>query len=144
MSICYWAVNGFGIKVNEEMFDGEKILSSDLYTDPEDLASLREDFSITGDIFDALAGGDFYFHEFIEHISRGSYVGLGDTANADEGMFLMYFSKNPWDMNEYEKSLTQSDIIYEIHKVLSPYVKDKYTRDWVKDNIGDISTGGVG
>lgn len=54
----------------------------------------------------------------------------------------MYFSNNPWNMSDEEKILTKEDIENEIVKVLLPYLKDKYTEEWIRKNIDYISLGG--
>jgi hypothetical protein len=130
MSICYWAVRGYGIEIKEEMFDTDKLKKNPILADLED-----DEFE------DALIEPGL-FQEVIKNASP--YLDFGDSGSMDTGKFLMYFSNNPWDMSKEEKTLTKEEIEDQIVNFLAKYLKDEYTEEWIRENIDDISVGGAG
>ena len=143
MSQTYWNVEGYGVPIDTEIFDVEKILAMpELATLDKDEA--REALILGVNIFELTESDYFGFYDFIEIIADGTSLSLGDTADAGYGEFLMMFSNNPWNFSDEETLLSKEDVNRQIINTLKPYLKDSIDMDNLALNIGDISYHGVG
>lgn len=139
MSVSYWALQGYGVNVEGEIFDLDKLIK-ELGLDAEDY---QEDERAVGciddmwtvDIFDAiLAKPEFLWHR--------QYLSIGTTGNNDNGEFIFYCPNYPWYMSQDEKNMTQDRIEQMLVDVLLKVTI--WTEEEIREKFEDISTGGEG
>lgn len=135
MSMDYWAISGYGIKIRQDMIDTTKLQPLTDLNDEEFKAELEKNNAM-----DILQDG--FLNEVFDTLSP--LLECGDTNDMDLGLYLMYYYRPPWHLRESEKSLTPKDIQDEIAKVLLPYLKDEYDEKWLEKEINHISTCGAG
>ena len=139
MSISYWAVEGIGVDIDKKIFDLDK-LSKLFETD----FSNNQENPCWG-----YSSGDYDTSDIIDEVisnkkfdKHRKYLSFGDTGNADNGKFLLYTPRYPWDMSEEEKQLTKEEIYQMIVDVLLEVTI--WTAEEIVEQIEDISIGGVG
>lgn len=143
MSISYWAIEGYGVNIEGEIFDLKKVVK-ELGLDEEDFD--EEDFKESStfmflgdicpfDIIDTMLGKP----EFFKHSKYLSFTGTG---NGDNGTYLYYCPRYPWHMDEEEKNITKEEIEQMIVDILLRVTV--LSEKQIRENFEDISTGGWG
>ena len=142
MSISYWSVNGFGINIEGDIFDLNKIVNL-LNLDRENFT--EEDFK---NPFNGYLD-DWTLQELIEEVleqekfeKHSKYLYYVNTGNNDLGEYLLYSPSYPWNMSEEEKALTEEDITNMIVEVLEAITI--LSRDVIVQNLEYVSVGGEG
>jgi len=143
MSIDYWPISGFGIKFDLSLFDPEKLLDmmgikvtapdGELLTKEEYMEKLYQ------------IGIDAVLEKLVSTPEVEALgIGWGNTAEMDDGCYLMYYAWMPWEMPDPMKNLTMEQATENIVTVLLPYLRDGVTSNDLRKMVGDICTVGCG
>jgi len=120
MSIEYWPIVGYGLKLdNIKIFNTDKLL--------EELVLDEDDLSLE-DIADFLT-------------SKSKFLIWCSTAQMywDDVIYLYFPCELPWMMKEEVKKLNKEDIKNEIIKVIKPYLKSEIDIEEIREQIDYIS-----
>lgn len=144
MSMQYSSILGYGLELNSNLFDTNKILTLDIFSD-EDRENILEEMEETikfgnFNIFQAQNNNNLPLSEFIELITELNVLTYVDQAEFGYSEYIIHFAKNPWEMTKEEKELTLEDISKLILDTLKPYLKDNVTVNDILDNIDFIDT----
>lgn len=142
MSISYWAIEGYGVNIEGEIYDLKKVVK-ELGLDEEDFD--EEDFKESStfmywgdicplEIIDTMLGKP----EFLKH---SKYLSFADTGNGD-GMYLYYCPRYPWHMDEEERNITKEEIEQMIVDILLRVTV--LSEKQIRENFEDVSTIGWG
>lgn len=127
MSTDYWAIQGYGVDLNNITIDTEKFKS--VYKEHIFNNEFDEGISLIG--------------ETLERISKNLI--FIPSSLASEGDYLIFPPSYPWELNSEYERITKKDIEEEIFSVLKPAVKDKeLLKEELLKNIDEISTYGCG
>ena len=134
MSMDYWGIYGYGLKVSLEIFDPKKI--STLWFEEEDAitqAELENNYD-TEDIISEIL--DKNPNEHLTYVSTG----MSDI----QATYLYISAQLPWNITPGYAQLTEETIKDLIIETIRPYVKDIVDLDQERDNIDVISSYGCG
>lgn len=110
MSIEYWPIVIYGCKVEQSMFDPQKMAEL-IGLESEDGVTDRGDFR---DFLDALIWQQGY-----------DYLSWVDSADMEDGIYFGMMAGFPWQFNsETYKNLTAEKVRADILNLLKPYLKE--------------------
>jgi len=160
MGTRHWAVQGFGIQLENQIFDKPIIditkavaLCRDGLVYIPNYAKIEEDTGITvSDTWQAACiDVDVDLQEFIEVLSdKGREEGripleCACTDSADNGMFLMYAAGLPWQQHEWDEThrdINEDQMRILIADIIRPYLDSSRDEGWLMEAIGYINTYG--
>jgi len=153
MSVSYWGLDGYGIRIDSmEMFDALKL--SSLVLDKEELVEFEARIknlnhlsnSAMLEILDSMLPESLSEYTFRKITNSSRYICFATTGNNNDGEYLYYPSKLPWAMSDEEKSFTRLDVEDEIISLIRPYLLNNSieAENKIRQEFDYINTGGEG
>lgn len=148
MSVCYWAIDGYGLKMDDvvHLLDVGKLASWTLGKEGLEEYNKKIKGAITnaGRLreLECILQDDVFFSV----ASSTQYLAYASTDMNEDGEYLYYPSKLPWEISEEEKEIKKEDIDNMIIETIKPFLKDdsEETVNKVILHIDTINTGGEG
>lgn len=146
MSISYWAIKGYGVKLNNDWFDLKKIFSHYFLQENEELENLEnikfEDFEVFQESEEIYDIEDLIKNVFIEKINS-NYFELFSTEMAYSQNVLYYIMPSllPWERTDLHNK-TENIIRKELIDILKPILKDEIDIKDIQKMIGHIDNYG--
>lgn len=142
MSVSYWAVQGYGINLEGEIFDLDKIIKM-LGWNKDDFIEDEAESPFNGYI------GDLNLQDIIEDVlakdgfeKHSRYLSYQNTGANEMGEYLLYYPSYPWNMSEEEKSLTREDIAEMITEIVEAITI--LSKDEILKKLENVCLGGEG
>jgi len=144
MSVCYWGIVGFGLKVQMEMFDWKKclpLIKQRFKVNPKDIESITSQEEFFNFLDDADICFDGLLNEFVNKEKHINYIGGADS---DKGDYILFFPGYPWEFDKEDMELTENAVREKIYNCLKPYLIDSISKEDILSQIDHISTYGCG
>jgi len=144
MSTEYWAIQGIGLKVEQEYFEWWKCLGfikANFEICDKDIANVTEE---TFENF--LYESDIYFDGLISAIVEdfgNKHVDFISGCNSDEE-YILFFPGYPWEYDKDDANITEEDAVELVYECIRPYLKDSLSKEDILEKIGYVSTYGCG